>query len=352
MIKDFRRYWIIKLLLYPLAFLYGLITHLRNLFYDHRLFTSNQYDIPIISIGNIIAGGTGKTPFTMLCIDLLRSYYRNIVIVSRGYGRESKGLLVVSDGQGNIQPAKLGGDEPSMIARKYPQVPVIVSEVRKVGIEKAIQIFDANLILLDDAFQHRSVARDCDIVLINGMRSLSGERLLPAGDLREKITNLKRADIVVLNESHKKLDQQDILYLNHIYEGPVFSCHFLPKVLVDSRLQKISDITVLKGKEVYLFSAIASPEQFKTMIADIGATIKKVRIYPDHYFYRPSDFEQIKKEYQELNCDYLITTEKDLVKIESSVFDDINFMGLGLEGNIITSKSFVDKLNQYIDIKI
>lgn len=352
MVKDLRKYLIIKLLLYPLSFLYGFITDIRNFLYNHRIIKIRRFEIPIISIGNIIAGGTGKTPFTMLCIDLLKDQYKNIVIVSRGYGRKSKGFIVVSDGQGNIQSVDIGGDEPVMIAKKYPQVPVIVSEDRREGIDKAIQTFNTDLVLLDDAFQHRPVERNCDIVLINGMRRLSHERLLPVGDLREKIFNIDRADIVVLNESRKKLSSRETQYLDHIYKGPVFTCRFSPHTVVNSRLQKIDEVGVLKGKDVYLFSAIASPEQFENMIIEIGATVKKVSVFPDHHYYRSSDIEQIRNEFQTLKCEYLVTTEKDIVKIENTFFEDLNIVAVGLEGKLNKPKVFIDKLNQYIDIKI
>ena len=352
MIKDIRKYWIIRLLLYPFSILYGLITDLRNIFYNYRIFKIRKFNVPIISIGNIIAGGTGKTPFTMLCIDLLKEKYQNIVIVSRGYGRDSKGLQVVSDGKGSILPATMGGDEPVMIARKYPQIPVIVAEVRTEGIDKAIQTFNPDLILLDDAFQHRRVARNCDIVLINGMRNLIAERLLPVGDLRERISNLKRADFVILNKSQGDLSDQDTIFLDRLYKGPVFYCFFRPKVLVNSRFQKIDDISILSGKPVYVFSAIAGPEQFKNMLIDIGAKVIKVRIYPDHYYYTRSDFEQIRDEYQTLNCQYLITTEKDLVKIDTPFFKELSLVGVGLDGELSNAKTFAEKLNQFIDIKI
>jgi len=351
MTKDLRKYWIIKLLLYPFSVLYGIIIDSRNLLYTHRIFNIRRYDVPIISIGNIIAGGTGKTPFTMLCIDLLGNQYQHIVIVSRGYGRDSKGVFVVSDGQGNIQPTQMGGDEPVMIAKKFPKIPVIVAEVRTEGIDQAIKTFKTDLILLDDAFQHRRVARNCDIVLLNGRRCLGSERLLPVGDLREKIRNLSRADIVVVNKSHGNPVEEDVKLLDNIFKGPVYECIFRPAVLVNNRFQKTDDANVLKDKKIYAFTAIANPEQFKNMLTKIGAEVIKLGVYPDHYYYSSSDFEQIRDEYQTLECQYLVTTEKDLVKINPVIFKDLNLVGVGLEGELDNPISFVEKLNQYIDIK-
>jgi tetraacyldisaccharide 4'-kinase len=332
--------------------MYGVITDIRNLLYTHRIFKIRKFDVPIISIGNIVAGGTGKTPFTLLCIDLLKEQYKRIVVVSRGYGRDSKGLKVVSDGRGNILPAAIGGDEPVMIARKYTQVPVIVSEDRSDGIEIAIHNFKADLILLDDAFQHRQAARNCDLVLINGNRNLKNERLLPLGDLRERLFNLKRADMVILNKSREDLSNRDVNFLESLYKGPVFDCFFRPAALVNSRMEKIAEITALKDKPVYVFSAIAGPEKFIDMLMKIGAVVKRDRTYPDHYYYKPADLEQIRKEYQTLNCDYLITTEKDLVKIDTALLRDLEPVAVSLEGQLSDGKSFTEKLNRFIDIKI
>ena len=351
MIKNLRKFWLIKLLLYPISVLYGLITELRNISYDLQLFRVRKYGIPVISIGNIIAGGSGKTPFTMLCIDLLKDKYPNMVIVSRGYGRESKGLSVVSDGQGTIQPPTLGGDEPVMIAMKYPQVPVIVSEMRSKGIEKAIETFTADLILLDDAFQHRSVFRNCDILIINGLRQLNAERLLPLGDLRERVISVKRADIIILNNSQNDPQLRNKNYLDRFYQGPLFECKFQPKRLVNSQLQKVDDIHVLDGKKVCIFSAIAVPEQFRNMMIEVGADPVMAYVFPDHHYYSPSDLEEIGKGCRALNCQYLITTEKDIVKVDPAVFADLNFLAVGLEGMLNNSQTFVEKLNQFIDIK-
>jgi tetraacyldisaccharide 4'-kinase len=352
MSEHIRKYWFIRLLLYPLSVLYGIITDFRNFFYTHGLFKVSGFDVPIISIGNIVAGGTGKTPFTMLCIDLLNDRYRQLVVVSRGYGRKSKGVQVVSDGRGHIISAEQGGDEPVMIARKYPKIPVIVSEERIRGISRATEDFNADLILLDDAFQHRKVARNCDLVLISAARVLNDERMLPLGDLRERLINLKRADLVVLNNSQGNLSDQDLALLNEHYTKPVFDCFFKPSELVDSRFEKIADISDLKDKSVYVFCAIAGPEKFLTMLQEFGIIVKKYKFYPDHHPYTESDFEQIKNDSQAFNCDYIITTEKDMVKIQPSTFKEVALGAVSLEGEVSDRKTFVDKLNQFIDIKI
>jgi tetraacyldisaccharide 4'-kinase len=352
MLSDIRKYWFIKLLLYPLSVLYGLLTDLRNFFYSSGIFKIWTSEVPVISIGNIITGGTGKTPLTMLCVDLLKDRYKKIVVVSRGYGRKSKGLQIVSDGLGNIISAELGGDEPVMIAMSHSTVPVIVSESRKEGITLAIDEYNADLIVLDDAFQHRKVFRNCDLLLIPGNRRLKTEQLLPLGNLREKLENLRRASIILINTSQGPLNEADMEFLDQNYNGPVVECAFKPEFLVNSRLEKCGDTSDLREKSAYVFCAIAGPDKFVKALTSLGVKIQKVRKYPDHYFYTSSDFESIKQEYQALKCDYLVTTEKDMVKIDSKIFKNIDLIAVGLKGTVNNAKSFVDKLNQFIDIKM
>ena len=165
--------------------------------FDTGCFSVSVFPVPVISVGNIIAGGSGKTPFTMLLIPMLSERYKRIAVISRGYGRKSKGLRIVSDGKGRVIQAEDGGDEPVMIARKYPNQVVIVSEKRAPAIREAIDTYGAELIVLDDAFQHRWVYRNCDIVLIGDARLMLNEAFLPAGNLRENPFDLKRAQIIV-----------------------------------------------------------------------------------------------------------------------------------------------------------
>ena len=211
----------IKLLL-PFLFLgsvlYRLITDIRNLLFDLSIFKIHKFNIPIISVGNITSGGTGKTPFILYLIEKLSQHRNNIVVLSRGYGRDSKGIQVVSDGDGNIVGKDIGGDEPVLIATKFPKIPVLVSEKRYLGIEQAIQKFDAQLILLDDAFQHRYVKRDCNIVLVDANQPVQEDNILPLGNLREKKSNLNRTDIIVITKIRNEvnIENQIRYYKVHI----------------------------------------------------------------------------------------------------------------------------------------
>ena len=350
--KQIRKYGWIRILLYPFALAYAGITGLRNYFFDQRIFDIARFNRPLISIGNITAGGTGKTPFTLLCLELLKQRYAHMVVVSRGYGRKTKGLIIVSDGQSSILSAVEGGDEPVMIAKKFPDIPVIVAEKRADGIKKAIDQFNPEVILLDDAFQHRRVERSCDIVLINGSRSLEKEHLLPLGDLRERIKNLKRADIVIINETHGRLSDKDVSRLNSVFKGPVFSCHFEPFMLINSDWQIVGPLQSLQNEQILAFTAIADPGQFQAMLTANGLKINRLLSYPDHFAYDAKSFQEISAIAKKTGCTAIITTEKDLVKIDADYFSGFQLLALRLQGRLENAESFLNKLIHFIDNKI
>jgi tetraacyldisaccharide 4'-kinase len=350
--KELRKVWWIRLILYPISIIYGIIMDFRNYLFDRRILATRKFDIPIISIGNITAGGTGKTPFTMLCLDLLQPYYRNMVVVSRGYGRKTKGLQIVSDGSGNILSAAEGGDEPVMIAKKYPQLPVIVSENRTDGVTKAIQLFGADLVLLDDAFQHRWIDRRCDIALISDTYPLNKECMLPMGNLRENLNNIERADIIVRTYTSAIPDEDHSAFLREIYPGPVFDCHFSPNRLIDPNFKNAGELAQLKEHTVLAFAAIAEPEQFHQMLISNGLVLNEFISFPDHYFFTNADMQRIKEKVLQSNTKYLITTEKDMVKLDPAVFEDLNLVGMSLKGSFKNSENFVKKLLHFIDIRI
>ncbi|MDT8323182.1 MAG: tetraacyldisaccharide 4'-kinase, partial [Bacteroidota bacterium] len=173
--------------------LYAIAMQLRNAAYDRGVLRAQDAGVPVISVGNITAGGTGKTPVVEALLVRLLAAGRRPAMVTRGYRRESRGLLVVSDGAGMLRDVRESGDEPYQVAAKFPRVPVIADEKRIRGCRHAVQRFDAEILLLDDGFQHRAVARDCDIVVVDAQIGLDGLRMLPSGRLREPLRNLARA---------------------------------------------------------------------------------------------------------------------------------------------------------------
>ena len=176
---------ILRFILFPFSILYGLVIEIRNGLFDLGILRSVKFPVPVISVGNITAGGTGKTPFTIYLAYLLKKHFSTIAIVSRGYGRKSRGMQLVSDGQQILLDPSHAGDEPYLIAVHLPDCLVAVSEERSVAVNYLMDNYKPDLILLDDAFQHRQVKRDIDIVLVPVKETYTSKFILPTGNLRE-----------------------------------------------------------------------------------------------------------------------------------------------------------------------
>jgi tetraacyldisaccharide 4'-kinase len=337
------------MLLWPSSFLYLLLIETRNFLYNHNIIKINKYDTPIISVGNITTGGTGKTPIVMSLIALLEESYPVIAVVSRGYKRKSTGVLIVSDGMGKILDSEQGGDEPVLIARKFPYCPVLVAEKRSRGVEEALKCFTPDLIILDDAYQHRSVYRDCDIVLVHSKQKLKNDHLLPMGNLREPLKNLKRADLFImtgLNEWENKIDEPAVKELKPLFRS-ITRCTGYVKT--DMILQK--ELSNLYGKTAIAFCGIANPDNFRILLTSLGVDLIEFYTYPDHYNYRREDFVQLKSSCRQIPCDYLITTEKDLVKWMAPDEAPANLIALSIETILVENETILQKIKTNLDMK-
>lgn len=302
---------IVRILLIPISLLYGLLIEFRNFLYNHSLYKSQLFSIPIISVGNLTLGGTGKTPFTIMLAEVLRSRFPGIAIVSRGYGRKSKGLQVVSDGQKILLTAELAGDEPYLLAKRLNRAVIVVCEKRVEAINFLQKNFNLDLIILDDAYQHRQVHRDVNILLINRAEAWHYNRPLPSGTLREYRHNYKRAQVIVLTNEQAA----DRLLIPQFKSIPVFTCHSKLEQIIDQDFNAGGDVSELKGKEVYAFAGIAHPANFRQEILNLGLKIRVFKVFKDHYHYHDLDLQSISDHCRELECSMIICTEKDLVKI-------------------------------------
>src|SRR5579883_104077 len=196
-------------LLLPFSWLYGVIIWLRNLFYDLDIFSAEKVSKPVISVGNITTGGSGKTPCVEYIVDMLLKDGHTPAVVSRGYSRKSKGVVVVSDGRGKYADVGQSGDEPLQIAKKFPKAIVIVGEKKVDAARKAV-ILGADCIIADDAFQHRQFARTLDVVLCGEELATGKNTLLPAGNGREPLGSLSRANIVLASSSDKNTVEKNL----------------------------------------------------------------------------------------------------------------------------------------------
>ena len=304
-------------ILLPITLLYQAIIFIRKIFYKYHIFRTNALPCKVISVGNITVGGSGKTPTVEYLSRHLQSKGKKIGIISRGYRRKSKSTLIVTDGITKPQSWQDFGDEPYLLAQNLKNIPIIVGESRYEAGMKMIENFDPDIIIMDDGFQHVSLYRDLDIVLVNSKDTKATHRLIPAGKLREPLSNLSRADLIILSKSnvHKSSD-----YLINIIENinrPILNNKIeLQDVLISPNGNK-NNLSNLNKEKIYIFSALGDHTGFEKTMNNTGAIIVGHSKYPDHHNYSSDDLKNIEQVAKNNNANFLITTEKDLVKIKN-----------------------------------
>lgn len=282
---------------FVLSIKYGFIVWLRNLFYDIGLFKTHSVKTPVISVGNISTGGSGKTILVQAIIEYFLSAGKRPSILSRGYGRSSKGLVVVADTDGQKASLNDSGDEPYLIASNYPGVPLVVSENRVLGANFLVENFSPDVIILDDGFQHRRLNRDLDILIVDYPASQK-QHLLPRGNLREPEQNIARADVVLFSKN----GLQDSFDNNLVFE---LKDHVLDHT---GKHLKLAELEGQYG----LFAGLGNPQYFFRQIEEIHRPAQVKISLPDHAEYSQSQLMEIKNN----RCDYWITTQKDYIKLD------------------------------------
>ncbi len=310
-----------RILLLPIAWVYGVGIFLRNKAFDLKLLKSKVFDFPIISVGNLTVGGTGKTPHIEFLIELLLPSF-HVAVLSRGYKRKTKGYVYASK---NATPSSIG-DEPYQIHSKYKGISLAVSEKRTIGVERLLERKKKpDVILLDDAFQHRYIKPGCSILLIDYNRPAFKDFLLPAGNLREGFRGRKRADIVIVTKCpgnlntetsnlwRKKLklsNDQSLFFTKIEYGKPT---------MVFGSANLDFNLKVLKKEKVkvLLVTGIANPLPLKEYLIDQGINVK-LHAFPDHHSFNKEDIIKIKKKFKGLSGrkKILLTTEKDAVRLK------------------------------------
>lgn len=304
----------------PLEWLYRVAIFSRNKAYDTGVFRSRRLPVPVISIGNISTGGTGKTPAAMALASEALARGLDPVIITRGYGGSAKGTVVVSDGQAIHLDAGEAGEEAFLMASRLPGVPVVKSPKRFPGGMLAVDRFNPGVIILDDGFQHRALARDIDIVLIDGSKLLEKECLLPAGRLREPVSSLRRAsEIVITKAGAVEADELRHLLDRQCMTAPISALDYRPVDLVSSGRERLP-LSELAGRRVLAFCGIANPEHLRRLLVDQGADMLEFLAFRDHYRYSEDDAITIREQADRLGAELVVTTEKDLVKMTEHGF--------------------------------
>jgi tetraacyldisaccharide 4'-kinase len=312
----------------PLSWLYGLAINFRNRLYFNKKLKSRKFDFPIICVGNITAGGTGKTPHTEYLIQLLSPQYK-VAVLSRGYTRKSKGFRIV-EVNSTVEDV---GDEPLQIKQKFPNTLVIVDKNRIEAIEKILSFEKSerpDVILLDDGFQYRKLLPMFSIVLINSNRPVFDDELLPAGLLREPVEEIKnRSDLVVVTKCREDVDIIDYqaiyeheldLYPHQMIFFTTFGYGNLMPVFSDFENEEI-ELFDLYHKYVFLVAGIASPQPLIEKLEQKTLNLY-TQFFPDHHFFTEKDVKAIQKQFDSItDCNKIIlTTEKDAVRFRANPF--------------------------------
>ena len=309
------------LLLYPISRLYGLGVAIRNRMFEQGILKQQEFSVPVVVVGNIAMGGTGKTPHVEYIIEALMDNY-NIGVLSRGYKRSTKGFVLATP---QSRPEDIG-DESYQIYRKFgPKITVAVCEKRVVGINRMLEINPKiNLILLDDAFQHRYVKPSVSIVLTEHNRPVFRDSLLPYGRLREKRSALNRADIVVVTKCPPDMkpmqyrifeENMNLFPFQKLYFSRYNYGHLVP-VFPDAVEDIPSFDTLVPGTPLLLVTGVANPKPFARFLRRRKAKVKLKR-FGDHHNFTASDMQEIQKEFNLLPGDnkFIVTTEKDAVRL-------------------------------------
>ncbi|NQV41823.1 MAG: tetraacyldisaccharide 4'-kinase [Candidatus Marinimicrobia bacterium] len=300
-----------------LSIIYGVLIWIRNRAYDLGLFKTYRVKTPVISVGNLSTGGSGKTILVQALIQHFLSMNKKPAVLSRGYGRSSKGLVVVADGNGFVGTLTDSGDEPFLITENYDDIPVVVSENRVDGARYIENTFDPDVIILDDGFQHRRLHRDLDILIVDFQYSPK-PHLLPWGYLRENVQNISRADLVVYSKSGLQKD-------------PVNNLVFDINNYVQNHHKKRIDLSRLKGT-FGLFAGLGNPCHFFEQMEACHRSAQVKISFPDHAIYTSSQLDEIKDNF----CDYWITTQKDFIKLDPAFCEKFNICYIGVKTHLPT----------------
>ena len=310
-----------RLFLYPVSAIYGLIVSIRNFLYDYKIFKSTEFEIPVISIGNITVGGTGKTPHTEYLVELLRKQF-NVTTISRGYKRKTKGYQEVEVNSLATQV----GDEPLQIKTKFNEVQVVVDEkrvhaIKKIQVQETRQLPD--VILLDDAFQHRSVSPGINILLIDFNRPIDKDMLMPVGRLREARWQMRRANVIIYTKCPQEISPitrriimkdvnlrpyQNLFFTTMIYQPitPVF-----PESAIETPKLASDKVSVL------LVTGIVNPEHLRKYLSNFSEDITDLK-FPDHHNFNHSNIQLIEQKFEAIGSEnkIIITTEKDSMRLK------------------------------------
>ena len=328
-----------RALLWLPAKLYELAVRLRVAAYETDYLTQQRLDTTVISVGNLTLGGAGKTPMVGYIADYLKSEGHSVAVLTRGYGRDSSGMRILNNpGEENSSiPAgsyREYGDEPVMLARSLPGVPIVVNSQRFESGKLAQESFGTDVLVLDDGYQHLALGRDLNILLIDATDPFGGLEMPPFGRLREPLYGMRRADAVIITRADRPFDHAQVLSLIKQFCGdriPVMYFYSGISGLRHLESGEVYNSAKFAGWNVAVACGIGNPEAFTEDILQVGINIVSEVFFADHHSFTQDDLEQIYKAARETGADAIITTEKDAVRLEELRYSEIPIYAAQLE---------------------
>jgi tetraacyldisaccharide 4'-kinase len=327
----------LRKILFPFAVLYGFITSIRNFLFDYGILKSYSFPIPVIAVGNLSVGGTGKTPQIEYLIRLLSNKYK-IATLSRGYKRKSEGFILAN----TTSNAEILGDEPFQFYKKFPNIQVAVDANRKNGIEQLLsQSNKPDVILLDDAFQHRKVKAGFYILLTAYNDLFINDFMLPTGNLRESRSGAKRADMIIVTKCPRDISElaQNKIKKSLLRENEKQAEVFFTFIDYDDKIysnNKTLNVNEVKTVDKLLLAGIAKPESF---FAYLQSENDECLMYPDHHHFSEKEIVEIK---EKAKNKIIITTEKDFVRLNEKLPNDSLFY-LPIKSSFVNNSTDFDK---------
>lgn len=309
---------LLRKIAFPFSLVYALVVYLRNVCYDKGVFKSKSFNTPTVCIGNLSVGGTGKTPMIAFLLDLLKEYCK-VAVLSRGYRRKTKGFLLATE---NTTVEELG-DEPFQLYSKFKNLTLAVDADRRNGIKNLENLVKPELILLDDAFQHRKVKPSISILLTTYSNPFFNDWYLPTGDLRDSRKEANRAELIVITKCPDSITNDEKRRLNSLIKPKKHQKVLFSRLVYDSHLVGVNEeipLTDLKEKSFSLVTGIANPAPLVAYLKSINASFEHFE-YPDHHFFKESDVARFSKN------GLIITTEKDFAKLKG-IAKNVFYLGV------------------------
>ncbi|MBT8361246.1 MAG: tetraacyldisaccharide 4'-kinase [Desulfobacterales bacterium] len=324
----------------PFGPFYALAMKFRAFLYRKGVFTIHHLPIPVISVGNLTMGGSGKTPFVVYLAKFLQQRGFKPAVISLGYrGRSKEPVTIVSDGQRILSDPLSCGDEPYLIAHSTHGVVVATGKKRIHPCKKVIESFNCNIILLDDAFQHLAVSRSIDLVLFDVHTFAGNSRVFPGGELREPVSALNRCDAFILTgvtgSNQERTEKCSELLAHKFTEKPIFKVsRFYPNAVKHTLTGSSISAVVIPlenlPQNLFCICGIAKPERFRQSLNDAGINIGDFKMFPDHCNYTQDIVETLRRQVIETAASGILTTEKDMTKLARLDFGDITIYTLPL----------------------